>query len=352
MTWESGKIEAVAYDESGKEVSRDVKFTVGTPKRIKLSLIQNSKGFYADGADMVLIQAEVVDANGIRCPLANDKLKFTLDGPAEWCGGIAQGPDNYILSTILPVECGINRALIRSKIIAGKISLTAQAEGLIADTLVFKSLPLEAGIASVEVTSTAKLASVSPSVEMGSGLSRFVPSDLLLGCLERGETPSTPSYMDTKTDVSILSAVAGANQKNVTNSFDDNELSEWRNDGSLATAWVTYKLSRVAQVDEICMKLTGWRLRSYPLEIYAGKELIWSGDTEKSLGYVHLKVKSVRADEITIRLKGSTTESEGFGQITELAAPQELDLYRAKDGDKRGNELRIIEVEFRESLNR
>lgn len=352
VAWEAGKIEAVAYDEHGKEVSRDAKFTVGTPKRIKLSLIQNPKGFYADGADIVLIQAEVVDANGMRCPLANDKLKFTLDGPAEWRGGIAQGPDNCILSTVLPVECGINRALIRSKVTAGKITLTAQAEGLTFDTLVFASHPLEAGLASVVGNSTLKLTSKLPSVEIGNGLSRFIPSDLLLGSLDRGETPSTPSYVDTKADVSVLSAVAGANQKDAVNSFDDNELSEWRNDGHLSTAWVTYKLSRMAQIDEICMKLTGWRSRSYPLEIYADKELIWSGDTPKSLGYVHLKVKPVRADEITIRLKGSTTESEGFGQITELAAPQELDLYRPKDGDKRGNELRIIEVEFGESLNR
>ena len=33
------------------------------------------------------------------------------------------------------------------------------------------------------------------------------------------------------------------------------------------------------------MKLTVGDLRSYPLEIYAGDELIWSGETEKSLGY-------------------------------------------------------------------
>ncbi len=78
-----------------------------------------------------------------------------------------------------------------------------------------------------------------------------------------------------------LSAIAGANNESTVNSFDDNELSEWRNDGKAATAWITYKLERAARVDEVCMKLTGWRMRSYPLEIYAGKELIWSGDTDK-----------------------------------------------------------------------
>lgn len=109
-------------------------------------------------------------------------------------------------------------------------------------------------------------------------------------------------------------------------------MSEWKNDGRLNSAWITYSLERAARVDEICMKLTGWRLRSYPLEIYAGDELIWSGETEKSLGYIHLNVKPVLTNEITIRLKGASKEGDGFGQIVEVAAPAagELDLFKAK----------------------
>ena len=116
---------------------------------------------------------------------------------------------------------------------------------------------------------------------------------------------------------------------------------------------VFYELERKARVDEICMKLTGWRMRSYPLEIYADEELIWSGETEKSLGYIHLTVKPVVTDKITIRLKGANEESDQFGQIVEVAAPAagELDLFKAKNGDKTNHELRIVEVEFKEHLN-
>lgn len=39
------------------------------------------------------------------------------------------------------------------------------------------------------------------------------------------------------------------------------------NDGKLSTAWITYQLERKAEIDDICIKLTGWRKRSYPLEI-------------------------------------------------------------------------------------
>ena len=325
-----GKLEAVGYDKNGKECCRAELQTAGKPEQIKLSVIQSPKGWKADGADMVLLQVEVMDKDGRRCPLANDLIHFDVEGPAEWRGGIAQGKDNYILSKDLPVECGINRALIRSFTTPGTVRITAKADGLQSAEISFSSAP----------------------VEVKNGLSNYIPGDELEGRLTRGETPLTPSYKDTKVDVNILSAVAGANQDEAIKSFDDNELSEWKNDGRLNSAWITYSLERAARVDEICMKLTGWRLRSYPLEIYAGDELIWSGETEKSLGYIHLNVKPVLTNEITIRLKGASKEGDGFGQIVEVAAPAagELDLFKAKNGDKTNHELRIVEIEFKENL--
>ena len=186
------------------------------------------------------------------------------------------------------------------------------------------------------------------------GLTNFIPGDELQSNLNRGETPLTPSYQDTKIDVPILSAVAGANADEVMNSFDDNELSEWRNDGKLSTAWITYQLQRMAQIDEICIKLTGWRQRSYPLEIYAGNELVWSGETERSLGYVHLQVKPIMTRDITVRLKGSNVDKDAFGAIVELVEPVagELDLFKAENGEQVNFELRIIEIEFKETLSK
>jgi beta-galactosidase len=325
-----GNLEAVGYDENGKECCRTRLLTAGEPQHIKLSAIQNPDGWKADGADMVLLQVEVTDKDGNRCPLANDLIHFEVEGPAEWRGGIAQGKDNFILSKDLPVECGINRALIRSLTTAGTVRVTAKADGLQPAEISFSSLP----------------------IEVKDGLSKYIPGNNLEGRLTRGETPLTPSYKDTKVDVNILSAVAGANNEDAAKSFDDNELSEWKNDGRAGTAWITYHLERAARVDEVCVKLTGWRLRSYPLEIYAGDELIWSGETDKSLGYVHLKVKPVLTNEITIRLKGASKEGDAFGQIVEVAAPAagELDLFKAKDGDKINHELRIVEIEFKENL--
>ena len=188
--------------------------------------------------------------------------------------------------------------------------------------------------------------------EVKGGLSSYIPADHLESRLSRGETPQCPSYFDRAVDVEIVSAVAGANSEKACQSFDDNELSEWTNDGNLNTAWITYNFGRMAQVDEVCLKLTGWRMRSYPIEIYAGDTLIWEGETEKSLGYIHLKVKPVMTRQITIKLKGASMDSDAFSGIVEVVAPAagELDLFKAKDADKPSHELRIVEVEFKENL--
>lgn len=330
VKFEAGKLEAVGYDETGKECCRTALQTAGEPAQIRLSLMESPAGWKADGADLVLLQVEVTDKDGRRCPLANDLIRFDVEGPAEWCGGIAQGKDNYILSQELPVECGINRALLRSLTTAGTVRVTARAEGLKSAEISFSSAP----------------------IEVEGGLSKYIPGDELPGWLTRGETPQTPSYTDRKVDVPIASAVAGAHTEQAIHSYDDNELSEWKNDGKAATAWITYRLERPARIDEICLKLTGWRMRSYPLEIFAGGQLIWSGDTERSLGYIHLAVKPVLAQQITIRLKGSSSEEDAFGQIVEMAAPvaNELDLFKAKGGDQPKRELRIVEIEFKENL--
>src|SRR5690606_37234546 len=132
VSWEAGTLKAVTYDAQGKVLAEDTIQTAGRPARIQLTVQHAPEGLKADGADLALVTVEVVDAAGNRCPTALDTIDFDLSGPAEWRGGIAQGPNNYILSKTLPVECGINRVLIRSTAQAGEISLKATSSGLAA----------------------------------------------------------------------------------------------------------------------------------------------------------------------------------------------------------------------------
>ncbi len=347
VPFEPGTLEAVASDGSRYKLE-----TAGEPCQLKLTTIENPEGMKADGADMALIQVEVVDKQGRRCPLDNRLIHFELWGEGKWIGGIAtrnnkdlQRPDdhrpaglldaaatknvsdNYVGSYDIPVECGINRVLVRSTVNPGAINVSAYAEGVKPAYVILNS---------------------KKNLEKSN-----LPQLTLKGRLDRGKTPATPSYTEKAKGVNIVSAKAGYDTEHSSCSFDDNELSEWKNDGRLSTAWITYRLDKKTKVDDICLKLTGWRLRSYPLEVYAGKTLIWSGETERSLGYIHLKPsKQVKTNEITIRLKGAGKDKDAFGGIVEVAEPAagELDLFKAKNGGDAKSELRIVEIEFLENI--
>ncbi len=347
VAFEPGTLEAVASDGSRYKIE-----TSGEPYQLKITTIENPEGMKADGADMVLFQVEAVDRQGRRCPLDNRMVHFEFWGEGKWIGGIGtrnneamQRPDdnrpsglldaaatknisdNYVGAMHLPLECGVNRVLVRSTTHPGEIRFAASAAGV---------KPAYSVVMTHAVDTEKSL-----------------PHLTLKGRLDRGMTPSAPSYQEQAREVEIVSAEAGCDTDHAANSFDDNELSEWKNDGRLSTAWVTYRLARKTVIDDICLKLTGWRLRSYPLEVYAGKQLIWSGETERSLGYVHLKpTQRVKANEFTIRLKGAGKDKDAFGGIVEVAEPAagELDLFKAANGADSKNELRIVEIEFNERI--
>ena len=353
IPFEEGRLEAVSYRD-GREVSRYAVETAGKPHHLNVTTIENPQGFRADGADIAIVEFEVVDEQGRRCPLDNRMVHFQLWGEGQWLGGIAtphgawpygeqlsgasdankrnagsgqnaqllDGPgqesafSNYIRETSLPVECGVNRVLVRSTTTPGDISLCCAAEGL-------------------------------PLVTINMQTTAAEPKPLALN-LSRGETPAGPSYVDVSQSVDIVSATCGSNEASLANSYDDNELSEWASDGQREHAWATYRLARKAMVNEVILKLTGWRSKCYPLAVYAGKQKLWEGLTYATLGYVHIPIaKPVATNQLTIRMLGPAQNSTAFGEIKELAGGNtgELDRIRMADGEVK---LRIVEVEFHE----
>lgn len=328
IKWQQGTVEAVSYDANKKELSRAALTTAGKPVAIKFTGIHAPDGFKADGADLALIQVEVVDEKGNRCPLANNEITFSLQGPAEWRGGIAKGKDNYILAKTLPVECGINRVLVRATDKPGKITLTATANGLFP--------------ASVELTTVAS--------KSQNGLSAYISGNHQPSNLERGATPKTPSYKESRSAIKIVNALCGANSSNAALSYDDNELTEWTNNGDVKTGWITYELERDAEISNIELKLTGWRMRSYPIAIFIDGTEVYSGDTEKSLGYISIPIKPTKGRFVKIQLRGQSQDKDAFGQIIEITGNKELDLYKDPNAANASGQLRIVEAEVYESI--
>jgi F5/8 type C domain. len=318
IQWEAGKLTAVSYNKEGKEISRDELHTAGNPFAIRLKSFESAGGLIADGADMALIEFEVVDKDGYRCPTANNLISFKLDGPAEWRGGIAQGKNNYILAKELPVECGVNRVLIRTLTNAGNINLTASSHGL----------------------QTAFLSLTSKPMKVKNGLSEYFQEEHLPSYLERGATPSTPSFTVSRVPIHILKTTAGSNEEKAPFSFDDNEESEWDSNGELGENWITYQLERNDTISEVVFKMNGWRNKAYPICITVDGKEVFKGDTEKSLGYITIPVKPTYGQFVKVELVGENKEQDAFN-IVEITGKKEIKKQNAS-----GNKLGIIEVEI------
>jgi beta-galactosidase len=325
ITFQPGTIKAISYSSVGKKLAETQLKTAGKPVGLKLTAMKNPSGFKADGADVVLVQVEVTDQDGNRCPTASNMIKFSLDGPAEWRGGLAQGPDNYILAKDLPVENGVNRVLIRSTTTAGKINLTAKAEDLQSASLSFETLP----------------------VKTANGLSNQLPSDGLKPNLSKGATPLDPSYTVSRKSIKIVAAEAGANSDKANLSFDDNELSDWVNDGKIATAWIKYTLAKESRVSAVSLKLNGFRTKIYPLRILVDGKVVFEGNSKPSLGYFTANCKPAKGKTVTIQLVGSGKDKENSYIGVEVNGKKLDDgVDRAETKLKGG--LSIIEAEIYE----
>ncbi|HEX9601766.1 MAG TPA: beta-galactosidase, partial [Mariniflexile sp.] len=318
---------AVSYDTNGNIISEVSKTTAGEPFEIKLTPHTSPTGFLANNADVALVDVEVVDKNGHRCPIDNSLIEFSLKGDATWLGGIAQGPDNYVLSKKLPVENGVNRIMIKSGLKADKISVIAKSNHLKSAKIVLETCPF--------ITHN--------------GLSTELPNHNLPSNLERGPTPKTLSYTIKRNPVFISHASAQSNNDTAYNSHDDNELTEWTNDGRINTGQITYTLAKPSVVTACVVKLTGWRTKSYPIRILADEEEVYQGKTWQSLGYITIPLKPVLAKKITIELIGDNTEKDAFDKIVEVDLTKELDLYKDKNATNAKGQLRIVEIEFYEN---
>ncbi len=320
VAWEPGQLKAVGYDADGKQVCEALLATAGAPAALRLSVQTSPRGLQADGADLALVQVEVVDAQGRRNPVALNTVKFDLQGPAEWRGGIAQGPDNYILARSLPVEGGVNRVLVRSATQAGKIVLRASADGLAPATLTLQSQP----------------------VKVRGGLSDDVPGAAQPLNLARGPTPATPSFKVSRVAVPVAAVAAASNAGAAGRSIDDDETTYWSSKAGEGRPAITYRLAHQATLTEIALKLSGWRERSYPLRVFVDDALVYEGLTPKSLGYVTLPLKPHAGTAVRIELNGVADERNAI-KLTEVANQSIADTGANQTAK---GVLSIVEAEF------
>lgn len=338
VVYSAPNLTAIGYDDNNNELSRHAIQTAGAPHHLKITPILNPDSWKADGADLALIQVEVVDKNGLRCPLDNTMLRFSLSGNAEWRGGIAKheaptrkAQHNYAFSDSLRVECGITRVLLRSTTTAGPVALTIT--------------PLTHATSS---SAAPYQTALSPSAEATISLQTIaVAPHALISTPEPRLTTHRPQpFVARSKSLPILSVAAGSG--NAALAIDDNENTRWQSANDLDSAWIQFTLPANEAVDEICLKLHKFRMTSYPIAVYAGDSLLVQTRTPKSLSYIRIPTPKFRASSsniITIKSVGSQTTRDAFGAVKELD-PKNNEFISTSGN----NALSIIEIEFIQHL--
>jgi beta-galactosidase len=129
VTFAPGSLKAIGKDGATIAAQQELP-TAGPAAAIKLTPIVGPKGLQADGQDVALIDFEVVDAKGVRCPTDDARVDFTCSGPGIWRGGYNSGKLDSTNNLYLNTEAGINRVAVRSTAAAGTITVTAKRDGL------------------------------------------------------------------------------------------------------------------------------------------------------------------------------------------------------------------------------
>ncbi|GAA4236674.1 hypothetical protein GCM10022291_21560 [Postechiella marina] len=130
LKYHPGKLVAKGYFKDGKTIEA-VKQTARKPYAISLNLDTKGRTFKADGADILVAYASVVDKNGTVVHDTKHLIEFTVKGD-----GTVIGDNANINANPMFTEYGVAPALIKAGNTVGKITVTAKSKGLKSDSSV------------------------------------------------------------------------------------------------------------------------------------------------------------------------------------------------------------------------
>ena len=80
VPYEPGELKAVAY-RKGEKLGEATVRTAGSPAKLRLT--PDRTKLTATGDDLCYVLVEALDKDGVPCPLADNQVSFSIDGPAE-----------------------------------------------------------------------------------------------------------------------------------------------------------------------------------------------------------------------------------------------------------------------------
>ncbi|MBV9963534.1 MAG: DUF4982 domain-containing protein [Parafilimonas sp.] len=138
VPYKTGELKAIGYS-NGKQVNTAVLKTADESTQIKLSADRNS--INADNEDLSYVTVELLDANGVRNPKAENLINFTIEGEGT-IAGVGNANPISLESYQQPMRKawqGRCMVVIKSTHKAGKIILKASSDGLQTSTIELNS---------------------------------------------------------------------------------------------------------------------------------------------------------------------------------------------------------------------
>ncbi|MDE6635471.1 MAG: DUF4982 domain-containing protein, partial [Lachnospiraceae bacterium] len=138
-------IEAVAYDESGKEIARDKVVTAGAAAKLEASADRNV--IVSDGRDSSYITVDVTDVDGNFMPTASNKIDFSISGDGEIVGvdnGDPTSKERYKDKNGEWSRSAFNGkalVIVHSTKYSGSFTVTASSAGLQACSVTVNTVP-------------------------------------------------------------------------------------------------------------------------------------------------------------------------------------------------------------------
>jgi beta-galactosidase len=149
VPYKPGKIEAIGYDKSGKEVSRFKAETTG--QSVSLQLIADRSSLMGDGYDAMPITVQAIDAKGRAVPTTNIPVEFEIMGAGSIIGLGNGNPNSH------EAEKGTKRKLFNG---LAQVIVQSSFDGKGNLTLVAKSAGLKSAQISIPVNEVVQIQSV------------------------------------------------------------------------------------------------------------------------------------------------------------------------------------------------
>ena len=264
-----GRITAKGY-RNGKCVAKDEQRTTGKPYAIELEVMNDT--VYDDGNDTVIVNVYARDKKGLRVPTANDLIRFTVEGDAEFLGA-GNGDPNSHESDKAPFRRlyqGACQLLVRVRQGGKSVRISADGDGLegafVEPAIIHRDADLVIGSVNMTMVNGFTMSDVTP------------------------EKPD-PAHVYTQDDMNSLDPVT----------FDAKQFQPWPREG-----WRLYRAflscgGKAGEMNDFALSFTDVRVPK--MEVYINGECVLKLDsTDQVWGLVQCPFRAMGMTKAELRV--------------------------------------------------